>query len=208
MKCGAKTRAGTPCKGQAMRNGKCRMHGGKSPQGIASARTIHGKYSAHLPTRLLSIYEASRRDPDLLNLTESVALIDARLVELLKRIDTGESGATWRAVRDAFNGFEDATGKKDVPAAQSFLSDLKGLITRGRADESAWLDIRSTLEQRRRLVESERKRLVEMQQMVSAEQAALMVKALVASVRQHVHDPQTLRLIADDLGRVALAGTD
>ena len=28
--CGAKTRAGTPCKNRAMPNGRCRLHGGKS----------------------------------------------------------------------------------------------------------------------------------------------------------------------------------
>ena len=32
-RCGAKTRKGTPCKGPAMKNGRCRMHGGKSPGG-------------------------------------------------------------------------------------------------------------------------------------------------------------------------------
>ncbi len=30
-KCGAKTRKGTPCMAPAMPNGRCRMHGGKSP---------------------------------------------------------------------------------------------------------------------------------------------------------------------------------
>ena len=29
-KCGAKTRSKTPCKSPAMKNGRCRMHGGKS----------------------------------------------------------------------------------------------------------------------------------------------------------------------------------
>src|SRR5271166_734374 len=29
-RCGAKTRKGTRCKGPAMRNGRCRMHGGAS----------------------------------------------------------------------------------------------------------------------------------------------------------------------------------
>lgn len=29
-RCGAKTRAGTPCKCPAMPNGRCRLHGGKS----------------------------------------------------------------------------------------------------------------------------------------------------------------------------------
>ena len=32
-RCGAKTRQGTPCKAPAMKNGRCRMHGGKSPGG-------------------------------------------------------------------------------------------------------------------------------------------------------------------------------
>ena len=51
--CGARTRAGTPCKNWSMRNGRCRMHGGKStgpktPEGrdrIRTARWKDGKYS-------------------------------------------------------------------------------------------------------------------------------------------------------------------
>ena len=53
-RCGAKTRQGCPCKSPAMKNGRCRMHGGAStgprtPEGrarIAAARTKHGRYSA------------------------------------------------------------------------------------------------------------------------------------------------------------------
>jgi hypothetical protein len=30
-RCGAKTRAGPPCRQPAMKNGRCRLHGGKSP---------------------------------------------------------------------------------------------------------------------------------------------------------------------------------
>ncbi|WP_425277501.1 HGGxSTG domain-containing protein [Methylobacterium nodulans] len=29
---GAKTRAGAPCRGPGMRNGRCRLHGGASPE--------------------------------------------------------------------------------------------------------------------------------------------------------------------------------
>lgn len=29
LRCGAKTRSGEPCKGPAMRNGRCRMHGAR-----------------------------------------------------------------------------------------------------------------------------------------------------------------------------------
>lgn len=46
-KCGAKTRSGQPCKANAMPNGRCRKHGGKStgaPSGNQNARK-HGIYS-------------------------------------------------------------------------------------------------------------------------------------------------------------------
>ena len=53
-RCGAKTRKGTPCKGPAMTNGRCRMHGGKSTgprtsEGLERSRKAnwkHGYYTA------------------------------------------------------------------------------------------------------------------------------------------------------------------
>ena len=47
-RCGARTRSGRPCRAPAMPNGRCRMHGGKSPGapiGNTNARK-HGRYSA------------------------------------------------------------------------------------------------------------------------------------------------------------------
>jgi hypothetical protein len=52
-RCGARTRRRTPCLGPAMKNGRCRMHGGKStgPRTAAglersrNARWTHGAYS-------------------------------------------------------------------------------------------------------------------------------------------------------------------
>jgi hypothetical protein len=55
-RCGARTRGGGPCKGPAMPNGRCRMHGGTSTgprtreglQRIVRARTVHGAYGAEM----------------------------------------------------------------------------------------------------------------------------------------------------------------
>lgn len=38
-RCGAKTRQGTPCRCKALRNGRCKLHGGKS----TGPRTVAGK---------------------------------------------------------------------------------------------------------------------------------------------------------------------
>ena len=46
--CRAKTRKGTPCKAPAMANGRCRMHGGKSPGAPKGNKNAvkHGFYAA------------------------------------------------------------------------------------------------------------------------------------------------------------------
>tara|TARA_R110000868_G_scaffold380784_4_gene647026 strand:+ start:20544 stop:20810 length:267 start_codon:yes stop_codon:yes gene_type:complete len=51
--CGAKARSGHPCKGFAMKNGRCKFHGGMSTgpktdegkQRISDAHFKHGRYS-------------------------------------------------------------------------------------------------------------------------------------------------------------------
>ena len=45
-RCGARTRVGGRCRAPAMRNGRCRMHGGCSLSG-----TAHGRYRHGLATR-------------------------------------------------------------------------------------------------------------------------------------------------------------
>ena len=43
--CGAKTRKGGRCRQPAMKNGRCRLHGGKSLSGIQHGRYKHGRYT-------------------------------------------------------------------------------------------------------------------------------------------------------------------
>ncbi|MFP5265567.1 MAG: HGGxSTG domain-containing protein [Blastocatellia bacterium] len=57
--CGARTRAGTPCKRRPNFTGRCSKHGGKSLAGIAHPNYKHGFYSKYLPRGWL--LEASRR---------------------------------------------------------------------------------------------------------------------------------------------------
>ena len=48
LRCGARTRQGSSCQAPAMKNKRCRMHGGKSPGaplGKAHGRYTHGLYT-------------------------------------------------------------------------------------------------------------------------------------------------------------------
>ena len=81
--CGAKTRSGSACQNRPMPNGRCRMHGGKSLGGIASPNFKHGGYSKFLPVRLGDNYQEAMADPELLALRDDIALLDARVHDLM-----------------------------------------------------------------------------------------------------------------------------
>lgn len=193
MQCGAKTRSGEPCKSPAMgSSGRCRMHGGKSLAGLASPRLSHGRYSKVLPARLSARYEEARQDAALLELRDEIGLVDSRLSDLISRVDTGESGAIWQTLKGAYTALLLARASSDTKKMGEALSQIGELITRGHADYAAWDEIAAALEQRRKLVESESRRLNQMQQMITASEAMALVSALLASVREHVKDRDAL----------------
>lgn len=203
VRCGAKTRDGDPCKLPPVTGRtRCRMHGGRVPQGIGLTATLTGRYSKHLPTRLAARYHEAEADPDLLNLRGEISLTDTRLADVLARVDTGESGRLWRTLRETHTALIRARVDRDDAAVQVHMRALGDLIGKGFADTVAWSEIAGLIDQRRRLVESERKRLIDMQQMLTVERAMALLGAVVEVVRRHVTDPKALRAVAEDLTRL------
>lgn len=180
----------------------CYSHGGKSLIGQTSGTFRTGRYSKYLPTRLAAKYEAAQADPDLLALREEVTLIDARLSELVERVDTGESEALWQTLQGVYAQLELTLQARDVAKMATLIRRMGELIKAGSEDNEAWQDIFGAVEQRRKLVESERKRLVEMQSMISSERAMLLISALVNIIRTHVRDRDAMAAITADIGKL------
>ena len=193
--CGAKTRAGGACRGAAMANRRCRMHGGATPAGVAHPGFKHGRYSKVLPVRLAAAYEAARTDDDLLSLRDEAALLQGRIGDLVSRVDSGDALRLWSEANAAVAAFEDAQAARDAPAMAAAWGRLRNAVQSAGRDWQTWAEIGATVERYRRVAESERKRLVEMQAMVSADEAMAFAAALVAVVRQHVTDPGELAAI-------------
>lgn len=155
--CGAKLKNGTghcrrsPVTGRS----RCHVHGGATPRGIASPHFLHGRYSKALPVQLAATYEQARRDPELLNLRDEIALIDARMSELLH----------------------------SPPPLD-------------------WGQVYGLIEHRRRVCDSEQKRMLAMHQLLTKEQAMLLVAALVSAVKAHVQDAVTLGRINEEISKI------
>lgn len=69
-------------------------------------------------------------------------------------------------------------------------------------DVNLWLEIRQILQERKLLAESERKRLIDMQQMITTEKAMLLVSALAGIIKEHVTDTKTLSKISNDMSKL------
>jgi hypothetical protein len=184
-----------------MPNGRCSKHGGKSLAGIASPTFKHGRHSRYIPARLQDRYAASIADPELLALREDIALLDARLSELLERVDTGESGVRWAMLAKAWSDYKTSDhGTLDGIKARNTVD---AIIEQAMTDYAAWGEIQVIVEQRRKLSESEQKRLVSMQQLITAEQAMLFVAAIQDAVKRHVTDRKVLAAIAADVAALS-----
>lgn len=201
MQCTAKAKqTGERCKRHVTPGrDKCYYHGGAQPVGLARTQTIHGRYSRHLPTRLMARYQEAQADPDLLALREEITLLDARIADVLGRVDSGESGRLWQELQTTAMALRLARRQQNTEGIADALNTMLDLIGAGRADYAAWADVRTLLEQRRRLVESERRRLTEMQQTLSVEKAMLLIGAIAGIIKAHVHDRATLAKISADL---------
>lgn len=90
--CGAKTRSGGKCKRPAgwgtehPGDGRCKLHGGASPRGVASPNFKTGLYSRYLPDAIQQKVQTFL-DADPLELISEMALLRALLAEYVGRFD-------------------------------------------------------------------------------------------------------------------------
>lgn len=173
-------------------------------QGLASPTIKNGKYSKYLPARLLAIYEESTDDPRLLDLSNDISLVDARLADLLKRVDTGESGEAWQLAREAQKALNEGLTKGDMALARMALSDLEGIIKRGMSDYMAWREIGTLLDRRERLVRSQRKSEIEAGELIPKAEVRLLTSYLLRAVTENVKDPATLDRISASFRSIAM----
>lgn len=202
--CGAKTRSGKPCQSLPVLggNGRCRMHNGHAAKGVANPAFKTGKYSKYMPARLLDRYHDAVADPALLELDHEIALVDARVADLLTRVDTGDAAKNWKQAREINDTIQEALLNENYGAVAVACTMLDRLIQPALNDYEAWNQLSALLDQRRKLVESQRKRMIEQQQFVTVEQALLLVTAMVDSVKRNVKDRDALQAISMDVAKL------
>lgn len=196
-------------------NGRCRMHGGKSLRGIASPTFKNGSYSKYLylPERLSERVGEFIDDPRLIELRENIAVLDVRLTELYENLHKSEPAEVWLDLKSKFIEWqdgekllpklEDDARERQIQMNEQMKDKFDLLLTFGAneqsKDERIWDKIISLSEQRRKLVDSESKRVKDSQQSITTEEFNKFVRFILAVILENVPDHQTRARIAEQL---------
>lgn len=178
---------------------RCRNHGGASLRGAAHPMFRTGRYSKFLPDKLAARYAEAVSDAELLDLRHEIALIDLRISALVERLGTGESAENWGRLIEAYDQLKSSQAVRDVAGLADALSALGAVIEGGKQNESGWKEVIELLERRRRLVDSETKRLALMQQFVTSQQLVSLAAAVLEVIRENVSESATRARIADGI---------
>jgi hypothetical protein len=133
--CGAKKRNGQPCRGAAMPNGRCRLHGGLTPSGLASACYKHGrrsKWRAFLPNNLRQGYDAAMNDPDLLSLRKVISEQYGFLVDTHKQMQESQA-PPWAEALKCFDAYKKVRRVKDETKIAEAWAALEEVMRGGQA---------------------------------------------------------------------------
>ncbi len=181
----------SPSKGRSV----CRMHGGFSPRGVASARFKHGRYSKDLPKDLLATFEASLGDKELLELEREVSLVDARVAQLLRNLNDGASVAAWNEAVFSFRAYKRGLLKRDRQASDDAFARLDDILERQSEEYRSWQEVKELVSLRRKLSDSQSKRQERLGRFVETQKITVLLSALTDALRQEIRNPEILRRV-------------
>lgn len=180
-------------------NGRCMKHGGMTPSGINSP---HWKTGEHVRNRyqrslakvpsLAAKAEAVLNDPARLELTSEMAILGGMIGECIERLSTSENGELWTSLVKAREEFRQAqrikAEAKKRQAIGAAMEKMLDLIDRGGDAFAARAELVTMLDNYRKLAESERKRHVEMHDVVTSEMTVILLSKIVSIVHEFVTD--------------------
>jgi hypothetical protein len=210
--CGHKNRQGYPCALEPMKGRtRCKHGGGASLHGPANPAWKHGRQSqiaAVLPAALRDNYEALLGDPKLLQLESDIALTDLRQTEVLRQFFAGaDPVGALQSVLAATEAMTAAVAEGNMERLAQLVGQVRDQAEAGTQGANLWDDWRELGEHKRRLMESEGKRLERMGAYMTAEQVraynGMVISALLESSEKHVPAEYRKPFLAELLLRIA-----
>lgn len=192
------------CQGPAVltsANQRCRMHGGHGAHlaGTANPNFKHGRHSRYLPSNLADLYETALANPELLEMSDHIALLEGHIQQTLQASSGGDPVPKWEGVAAMFAELETAVLSGDHARVCLHLEDMHKLLDAGIKWDSTWVQVTDTMEQLRKMTDTEVKRRKELHQMVPVERVMILVAAVGQAVKRNVTNPDEVDAVHREL---------
>jgi hypothetical protein len=185
----------------------CRVHGGKTPRGMANGNTKHGRYSKDLPTQLSSRFQDSINDPALMQLNHEAALLTTRIGDLLSSVELPHKDNMFDIV-NARDGIRYAmqSGKGDDLVFA--FEQLDTAVNIAISDSATWAEINKTIEQYRKVVETATKIDMQSERAISIEQFMLLMGAIFKTIETIVRSQDERIAVATEIRKLLEIGNE
>jgi hypothetical protein len=188
-KCGARLRGSDPpryCTQWPARGAsRCRQCGGASRRGPESSRYKTGEYSRYLksiPRKMRQSFEAAQKSPSLRSTRAEIALTEARVDELLGRLDASPL-PSWKQLLAAVKKIGLTRSQDDYDAA---LVELFDLIRAGAGavgnHEKTWRELRELFQERGQLVKIEHRIVQDAKTTLSGEDVMILLDGVLRAI--------------------------
>jgi hypothetical protein len=151
-----------------------------------------------MPKKLRERVERAMGDPALLSLEGDVALVCARVGELLEQMGKVDC-PPWGQAVESLNSLAIAVQGGDLEAIQSALAEHSALVRSGaeagRNVEELWRPLQRALLDKAKLVEAESKRKRLLNLFLSATEAWVLIESVMRAVKDTVREQHMLEAI-------------
>ena len=158
-----------------------------------------GRKASALPVRFHDDLLAAADDPNLSSLYDEMLIVDARISDLQKRIDKGESGALWMKLQQTIEEWARSSTPEEAAAK---IDEMFALIRRGSSDHQQWLDIHFAIDQKMRIIRAETQRAKDIELLVRKDRVLLFIRAVVETVMRNVPDPEIQEIIRREIAKL------
>lgn len=180
------------------------MHGGNAEHAIGTRNKSfkHGRYSKYLPAQMVELFREAMDNPDLIEMGEHIALLDARIKSVLAESSSGDPAPHWSEISEAFEQVEVAILSGKIDEIVPGLEAMHKLLEAGVKWDRTWHDVMGTMEQLRKMTDTEVKRKKELNQMVPIERVTILMAAVGDAVKRHVTSPEEIDAVYAELAEL------
>lgn len=203
------------CEGPAVLgspNQRCRMHGGKGEHAIGTrnASFKHGRSSKYLPAQLGDLYAEAISNPDLLEMSSHIALLEARMHELLGESTSDNPVPRWVDLQSAGTMLGQAMklpmGTEREQRVAEANDALQNVLKAGKAWDSTWSQVVELMDSIRKLTDTEVKRKKELNQLIPVERVIVLMMAVGDTVKRCVSNPTEIQKVQQEFAKLIGSG--